>query len=82
MDSSVFEFGHNHCNKYEFQPKINNRMANSVDPDEMACFVLPHLDLHYLQKYLSWTPPFFNLDITLGVNRSFSKKSGTKWQTV
>ena len=29
-------------------------MANSVDPDEMAHYELSHLDLHCLQKHLSW----------------------------
>ena len=30
----------------------NNRMANSVDPDEMAHYEPSHLDLHCLQRYL------------------------------
>ena len=29
-------------------------MANSVDLDEPAHYKLSHLDLHCLQKYLSW----------------------------
>ena len=33
--------------------KTNNRMANSVDPDETA--KPSHLDLHCLQKYLCWS---------------------------
>ena len=39
MDSSTSEFGHIHCCKQGFQSKINNRIANSVDPDESACWV-------------------------------------------
>ena len=35
--------------------KINNRMANSVDPDETARNEPSHLDLHCLQKYLYWS---------------------------
>ena len=27
-------------------------MANSVDPDEVACYELFHLDLHCLHQYL------------------------------
>ena len=30
-------------------------MANSVDPDEMACYELSHLDLHCLQSYMFWS---------------------------
>ena len=30
-------------------------MANSVDPDETAHYEPSHLDLHCLQKYLSWS---------------------------
>ena len=30
----------------------HNRMANSVDPDEMAHYEPSHQDLHYLQRYL------------------------------
>ena len=30
-------------------------MANSVDPDETACYELSHLDLHCLRKYLCWS---------------------------
>ena len=32
-----------------------NRMANNVDPDEMAHYEPSHLDLHCLQRYLSWS---------------------------
>ena len=35
-----------------FQSSIKNRMANSVDPDEMACYEQSHLDLHCLHSYL------------------------------
>ena len=37
------------------QSKFNNRMANSVDPDETACYEQSHLDLHCLQRYLYWS---------------------------
>ena len=47
MDFSIYESA-----KQEFQSKINNRIANSVDPDEMAHYEPSHLDLHCLQKYL------------------------------
>ena len=32
--------------------KISNRMANSVDPDEMAHYEPPHLDLYCLHRCL------------------------------
>ena len=34
---------------------INNRTANSVDPDVTVHYEPSHLDLHCLQKYLSWS---------------------------
>ena len=37
-----------------FQLKINNRIANSVDPDETTRYKLSHLDLLCLQRYLYW----------------------------
>ena len=39
------------------QSKINtcNRMANIVDPDEMAHYEPSHLDLHCLQRYMFWS---------------------------
>ena len=33
-----------------FQPNINNRIANSVNPNETAHYEPTHLDLHCLQK--------------------------------
>ena len=51
MNFSISEFGHIHCCKLGVQLN-NNRMANSVDPDEMACHELSHLDLHCLHRYL------------------------------
>ena len=36
MDSSISEFKHIHCCKKGVPSKINNRMANTVDPDETA----------------------------------------------
>ena len=38
-----------------FSQKINNRMANSVDPDETARYEPSHLGLQCLQKYLYWS---------------------------
>ena len=38
-----------------FQSKINNRMANIVDPDETARYEPFHLDLHCLQRHLHWS---------------------------
>ena len=34
--------------------KIENKMANSFDPDEMARYEPSHLDLHCLQRYICW----------------------------
>ena len=36
MNTSISEFGHFFCCEQAFQSKINNIMANSVDPDETA----------------------------------------------
>ena len=52
MVSSILEFGHVHCCKQGFQIKINNRMANSVGPDETARHEPSHQDLHCLHMYL------------------------------
>ena len=45
-------FEHIDCYEQGCLSNIKNRMANSVDPDEMACYKLSHLDLHCLQNYL------------------------------
>ena len=37
-----------------FQSIIKTRMANSVNPDEMARSKPSHLDLHCLHRYLFW----------------------------
>ena len=50
--TSIFEFGHIQYCKQGFPTKINNRMANSVDPDEMAHNEPSHPDLHCFQRYL------------------------------
>ena len=34
---------------------MNNRIANSVDPDEMAHYEPSHLDLHCLQRHPHWS---------------------------
>ena len=39
MDSSISDFGRIYYCKLWFQPKIRNKMANSVDPDETARYV-------------------------------------------
>ena len=35
--------------------KIKIRMANSVDPNEMAHYKPSHLDLYCLRRYLFWS---------------------------
>ena len=51
MDSSICVFGHVHLALLSIGIllKIIYRLANSVDPDEMA-----HYDLHCLHRYLYW----------------------------
>ena len=58
MGSLIIELGHVHrCKKgSHFEKKTKqNRMANSVDPDETAHYEPSHLDLHCLYKYLFWS---------------------------
>ena len=56
MDSSISAFDRIHCCKnWGFQSEINNRIANSIDPDDMAHYELSHLDLHCLQRYMKWS---------------------------
>ena len=44
-----------HClQRYRNLSQISITMANSVDPDEMACYELSYLDLHCLQRYSYW----------------------------
>ena len=50
MNSSISKFGHAHSLQTEISVKINNKMANSVDPDETAHYELSHLDLQCLQR--------------------------------
>ena len=38
-----------------FNKKINIRMANSANPDEMARYEPSHLDLYCLQRYMYWS---------------------------
>ena len=54
MDSSFSAFGHAHCCPKGDSCKSRTKMANIVDPDEMAHSELSHLDLHCLQKHRSW----------------------------
>ena len=35
--------------------KVNDKLANSVDPDETARYKLFHQDLHCLQRYPCWS---------------------------
>ena len=51
VDSSVFDFGHVHSADWGVIQKIQNRMANSIDSDEMAHYEPSHLVLHCLQRY-------------------------------
>ena len=39
----------------EVKTEIVNRLANNVDPYEMACLEKSHLDLHCLHRYLFWS---------------------------
>ena len=50
MDSSTSEFGQIPCYKYGLQSQINNRIVNSVDPDETARYGPSHLDLYCFTK--------------------------------
>ena len=52
MDSFITEFGLPIVANRNFQSKINNRMANSVYPNETARYEPTQLDLHRLQMYL------------------------------
>ena len=36
----------------------------------------------FVIEFLKWTLPFLNLDISTAVNRGYSVKSKTEWQTV
>ena len=76
MDSSIFDFGHNHCCRWECHTKIPNQMPNSVDPDEKALYELYHLDLHCLQMYMFWSVGLKELlrMYTLSGETSFSKQ--------
>ena len=49
MDFSILELGP------LMQSKIKIRMANNVDPDEMAGYQPSHLDLHCLCRYWFWS---------------------------
>ena len=47
-----------------FQSKSKNRMANSVDSDEMAHYEPSHLDLHCLHRYWAWSAENVNQSTT------------------
>ena len=53
MDSSISEFGHSLL-QIGFFLKFNNRIANSVEPDETAQYE-PQLDRHCSQRYPFWS---------------------------
>ena len=55
MESSISEFGQHSLLQIGVSDRINNIMANSVDPDETARHEPSHLDLHCLHRYLSWS---------------------------
>ena len=46
----MFESGYSHCPQIGISVNNQNRMANSVDPDEMAHYETSHQDLNCLQK--------------------------------
>ena len=48
-------FGHIYCFSEGFESKISNRMANSVDSDELAHYEPSQLDLNCLQRYHYWS---------------------------
>ena len=52
IDFSTSDFGHINCKKVGFEPRIIDRMSNTVDPDKRAYCEPPHLDLHCLQWHL------------------------------
>ena len=49
MDSSIFEFGTFHSSQKGCFTKHTGRVANSIDPDEMARYEPSYLDLCCLQ---------------------------------
>ena len=65
-------------NKYQVKPLLVvhsvvfdfYRMAQSVDPDEMAHDELYHLDLHCLHRYLFWSARMKGLIVSI---QSFQK---------
>ena len=50
MDSSIFESGQNPLFQTGFSVKSKNRMANNVEPDEVAHNEPSHQNLHCLHK--------------------------------
>ena len=53
-----------------FSVKIENRLANHVDPDEMALYELSHLDLHCLHRHPFWSARLKGLKCYVVVLRS------------
>ena len=52
MDYSISDWTHP---LLQFRSKSSNKMANTVDLDEMEHYVLSRQDLHCLQRYLYWS---------------------------
>ena len=55
MHSSISNLDTSNAANRDIHQKINNRMANNVEPDEMAHYEPSYLDLHCLQRYLFWS---------------------------
>ena len=53
----------------EWQFLIKNRIAYNADPDETAHHEQSYLDLHCLQKYLSWSTGLKELNVKQGLAR-------------
>ena len=56
-------------------------MANNVIPEEMAHYEPFHLDLHCIQKYLSWSTGLQGFNVVFNQFMPCSTKKG-HWQIV
>ena len=54
--------------------KNQNRMANSVDPDETAHYELSHQDLHCLHRYVVWFAGLKGLNIRQEIVRDHGQQ--------
>ena len=59
--------------------KFKNRMTNSVDPDETACYEPSHLDLHCLHRHLCWSAVLKRLILVLGKHIAVSLMRLLAW---